>query len=92
MAPDWDALDLEPLRDELRQTLPPSEAAKIIWAFEEAHRVASIDDELLDYVLAAVVCLRARSDAVSPRDVLETYFRRCVSDQEWRERYLELLA
>jgi hypothetical protein len=89
---DWDALDLEPLREELRDSLSPAEAAKLIWAFDEALRVASIDDELLDYVLAAVICLRARSEGTSPRDVLEAYFRRCVSDEEWRRRYLELLA
>jgi hypothetical protein len=89
---DWDEFGLEPLREELLQTLRPAEAAKLIWAFEEALRVARLDDEFLDYMLAAVICLRARADGISPRDVLEAYFRRCVSDEEWRARYLELLT
>jgi hypothetical protein len=89
---DWHALDLEMLREELRATLAAAEAEKMIWAFERALDTARVDDELVDYLLAAAVCLRARSDGVSPRHVLETFFRRAVSDEVWRERYLELLA
>jgi hypothetical protein len=53
-------------------------------------RVARIDEELLSYLLAALTCLLARLDDVTPRDVLEAFFRRSISDQEWRDRYLPL--
>jgi hypothetical protein len=91
MSTDWDLLDLDPLRAELRETLTGSEAERMIYAFEEALRIARTDPDLLDCLLAAAVCLRARADGVSPRDVLESFFRRSVSDEEWRARYLQLL-
>ena len=90
--PNWDALDLEPLAEELRETLPPPEQAKTIWAFEEALRVARIDDDLLEHLLVATVCLLAQARSTTPREVLETFFRRSVSDEEWRDRYAWLFA
>jgi len=64
----------------------------MIWAFEQALPVARLDPELLDYLLAAVVCLVARSTERTPRDVLEMFFRRSVDDREWRTRYRPLFA
>ena len=89
---DWHELDLEMLVRELRATLPPAEAEKMVWAFEEALSVAKIDDDLLPYLLAAVASLLARADDSSPRTVFEAFFRRSVTDDEWRERYAHLFA
>jgi hypothetical protein len=41
-------------------------------------------------MLAAVTCLLARTTDRSPREVLEAYARRSVTDEEWRGRYSEL--
>jgi hypothetical protein len=87
---DWDRLELDDLVRELRENVGGPDGEKMIWAFEQAIRVARIDPELLEYVLAAVVCLLARSSDDSPRAVLEDFFRRSITDQEWRERYLPL--
>ena len=64
----------------------------MIYAFERALDVVRIDPELLDCLLAAAVCLKASAEGVTPRHVLEQFFRRSVSDDEWRGRYLDLLA
>jgi hypothetical protein len=90
--PNWESFDLEKLGGELRAKLPAPEAEKILWAFEQALSVARIDGDLLRYLLAATVSLVARANGTTPRTVLEDYFRRSVSDDEWRDRYLELLA
>ena len=89
---DWDRLDLDALGDELRSTLPPADAEKMVWAFEQALAVARIDGDLLRYLLAAVASLLARAEDASPRDVFEAFFRRSVSDDEWRHRYARLLT
>ena len=89
---DWHELDLEALARELRSTLPPAESEKMVWAFEEALSVAKTDDDLLRYLLAAVASLLARADDSSPRTVFEAFFRRSVTDDEWRERYAGLFA
>jgi hypothetical protein len=89
---DWHELDLAALARELRATLPPAEAEKMVWAFEQALSVARIDADLLRYVLAAVASLLAGADDSSPRAVFESFFRRSVSDDEWRERYAGLFA
>ena len=34
----------------------------------------------------------ARADDTTPRAVFEAYFRRSVTDEEWRDRYAELFA
>lgn len=89
---DWHALDLETLAQELRATLPPAEAEKMVWAFEHMLEVARIDGELLQYLLAAAASLIARAEESSPRAVFEAFFRRSVSDDEWRDRYAGLLT
>jgi hypothetical protein len=88
---DWDGFEISELAEELRANAGGPDAEKMIWAFEEAVRVARVDEELLSYLLAAVTCLLARLDDVTPRDVLEAFFRRSISDEDWRERYLPLL-
>jgi hypothetical protein len=90
--PDWDELDLEALHRELRNALSPAEAEKMIWAFEQALRVARIDGDLLRHLLAATASLVARAEDSSPRTVFEAFFRRSVSDEEWRDRYAGLLT
>ena len=87
---DWDTFEPTLLIDELRQHLGGPDGEKMVWAFEQAVRIARVDEGLLDYVLAAVVCLIARVNDCSPRTVLELFFRRSVPDQEWRDRYLPL--
>jgi hypothetical protein len=89
---DWHEIDLAAVARELRATLPASEAEKMVWAFEEALSTARIDGDLLRYLLAAVASLLARAEGSSPRTVFETFFRRSVSDEEWRERYASLFA
>ena len=44
------------------------------------------------YLLAAAASLLAGAEGSSPRTVFETFFRRSVSDEEWRERYAALIA
>jgi hypothetical protein len=88
----WDGFDLEPLALELRRTLPAPDAERMVWAFERALDVARIDDELVEYLLAASICLAASRSETSPRDVLESFFRRSVPDAVWRDRYLPLFA
>jgi hypothetical protein len=89
-APSWESFDLGRLSDELRATLPASEAEKMVCAFEQAIAVARVDAELLSCLFAAAACLLARIDACTPRAVFEAFFRRAVSDDVWRERYLPL--
>jgi hypothetical protein len=89
---DWHELDLETLARELRATLPPAEAEKMVWAFEQALGVARIDGDLLRYLLAATASLIARVEESTPRAVFEAFFRRSVSDDEWRERYAGLIT
>lgn len=89
---DWDALDLEQLASEIRAERPGPDAERTIWAFEEALRVARVDPELLEYVLVAVSCCLAREAGSTPRDVLEEYFRRSVSTEEWHQTYVPLLS
>jgi hypothetical protein len=87
---DWDDFDFDPLVRELRERVGGPDGEKMIWALEQAVGVARIDPELLDYMLAAVACLLARATDRPPREVLEAYARRSVSDDEWRRRYAEL--
>jgi hypothetical protein len=87
---DWDAFEPELLVEELHRQIDSPDAEKMVWAFEQAVRIARVDEGLLDHVLAAVVCLVARVNDCSPRTVLELFFRRAVPDQEWRDRYLPL--
>ncbi len=76
---DWDAFDLDKLAAELRADPGGAEGERLIWAFEEALRIARAGDDLL-----------ARAEQTTPRTVLEGFFRRSASDESWRERYLPL--
>lgn len=87
---DWHDFDFDPLVCELRERVGGPDGEKMIWAFEQAVGVARIDPELLEYVLAAATCLLARATDRSPRDVLDAFFRRSVSDAEWHDRYSRL--
>lgn len=89
---DWNRFELNDLAREIRETGKAVDAEKMIWAFEEAVRVARIDPELLSYQLAAVTCLVARLEDTSPRSVLEAFFRRSIPDDEWRDRFLPLFS
>jgi hypothetical protein len=88
----WEDFDLELLAAKVRATTPAPDAEKTIWAFEEALRVARLDHGLLEYLLVATVCLLARGEGSTPRTVVETFFRRSVSDEEWRSGYAGLFA
>jgi hypothetical protein len=89
---DWHELDLEMIARELRETLAPAEAERMVWAFEQALSVARIDGDLLRYLLAATASLLAGADGSSPRTVFEAFFRRSVSDDEWHDRYARLFV
>jgi hypothetical protein len=91
-AVDWSGFDLEQLAERLREDRRAPDAERTIWAFERALEIARADPELLDDVLAAIVCLIARVGETTPRDVLETYFRRAPSDWRWRDELLPLLG
>jgi hypothetical protein len=88
---DWEELSLAGISEQIRRSTPGPDAEKAVWALERVLEMARIDEELLGYVLAAAACYLAHLGDCSPRDVLETFFRRSVSDDEWRERYLPLL-
>jgi hypothetical protein len=87
---DWDGFKLERLAAELREDPGGAEGEKMIWAFEEALRVARAGADLLPHFLAATTCLLARAEGETPRDVLEAFFRRSASDETWQARYLPL--
>lgn len=89
---DWHELDLDRLTAELRSSLPPAEAEKMVWAFERAVEVARIEGDLLRYLLAATAALIAGVEGSSPRTIFEAFFRRSISDDEWRDRYAPLIA
>ena len=40
----------------------------MIWAFEEAIRIARAGDDLLPHFLAAATCLLAKAEESTPRD------------------------
>ena len=88
---DWRAFDVAQLTGELRRGLSPREQSQLQWAFEEAIEVARTDTELLGFLLVAVVLLLARLHETTPRSVLETFFRRSITDEEWRQKVLPLL-
>jgi len=89
---DWHDVSLDTLAGELRSSLPPAEAEKMLWAFEQVLAVARIDGDLLRYHLAATASLIARAEGSSPRAVFEAFFRRSVADDEWRDKYAALLS
>ena len=85
-------MELSALFGHIRERFSGADAEKMVWAFERALDTARIDEQLLDYLLVAVVCLVARAQEDTPRTVLEQVFRRSVSDEEWRDRYAPLLG
>ncbi len=87
---DWDTFDLGKLASELREDPGGAEGERMIWAFEEALRIARAGDDLLPHFLAATTCLLARAEESTPRTVLEGFFRRSASDDAWRNRYRPL--
>ena len=87
---DWDTFDLGKLASELREDPGGAEGERMIWAFEEALRIARSGDDLLPHFLAATTCLLARAEESTPRTVLEGFFRRSASDDAWRDRYRPL--
>ena len=86
----WDAFDMGSLAADLRRDPGGAEGERMIWAFEEALRIARSGDDLLPHFLAATTCLLARAEESTPRTVLERFFRRSASDDAWRDRYLPL--
>jgi hypothetical protein len=88
---DWERFDLEELASEIRSSRPPADAERTIWAFEQVLAAARLDSELVGYLCVAAVSLLATESDTAPRDVLEQLFRRSISNQEWRERFLPLL-
>jgi hypothetical protein len=91
-ASDWHDVDLDRLAEHLRERRSAPDAEKTLWAFERALEVARIDAELLDYLLTATVCLVARAGDATPRDILESFFRRAPTDVRWREELRPLLG
>jgi hypothetical protein len=89
---DWDAVDPSALFEQIRAHFRGPDAERMIWSFERALDAARIDEHLLDYLLVASACLVAHAQRVTPRTVLEQYFRRAVPDDEWRDRYAPLLG
>jgi hypothetical protein len=87
---DWDRFDMERLAVQLREDPGGDEGERMIWAFEEALRIARAGADVLPHFLAAVTCLLARAEETTPRTVLENFFRRSASDERWRERYRPL--
>ena len=87
---DWRSFDVAHVTSELRRGLGHREQSMLEWAFEEATEVARTEPELLGFLLVAVVLLLARLHETTPRSVLETFFRRSITDEEWREKYLPL--
>jgi hypothetical protein len=88
---DWDSFDLSALAEYIREGFAAHDAEKMIWSLEHALTAARIDPHLLDYLLAAAVCLVARAERETPRTVLDQVFRRSVTDDEWRHCYEPLL-
>ena len=89
---DWHQADLSNLFEQIRERFPASEAERMVWAFERAFEVARVDEQLLEHLLVAAACLVAQTQDVTPRGVFEQFFRRSVSDDEWRDRYAPLLG
>jgi hypothetical protein len=89
---DWNDVDLSRLAAQLRTGHSEEEAERMIVAFEHALALARADAAFLDDLLVAVVCLLARAEGSTPRDVLDTCFRRSITDARWRSELAPLLA
>ena len=88
---DWHSVDLNQLAERLSDERSAPDAERTLWAFERVLEIARGDPELLEYVLTASICLVARSGGTSPRQVLETWFRRAPSDERWSDEIRPLL-
>jgi hypothetical protein len=89
---EWREFDPEWLFTEIRERGPAPDAERTVWAFQRALDVVRIHPGLLDHLLVASVSLLALERNETPRTVLEQVFRRSVSDDEWRERYVPLFG
>jgi hypothetical protein len=89
---DWNELDLTPLAGQLRRGHRELDGERMVVAFEHALELARADAAFLDDLLVAVVCLLAHAEEATPREVLETYFRRAMPDDRWRADLAPLLA
>lgn len=87
---DWQSLDPASLFADIRAHWPGPDAEKSVWAFERALEAARVDGDLLEHLVMAAVALVAHGRAETPRTVLEAFFRRSVSDHQWRSRYAPL--
>jgi hypothetical protein len=89
---DWHQLDPSPLFEAIRDQTTPADAEQMVWALEQVFAGARIDPVLLDHLATASICALAYRDAETPRGVLESLFRRSVSDMRWRTEFASLLA
>ena len=87
---DWHGLNPEPLFSSVREEVPPADAERTVWAFEQVFRAARIDPVLLDHLAAAALCGLAYRDSITPRAVAEQLFRRSIGDETWYDRYASL--
>lgn len=76
----------------VRERGPAPDAEQTIRALERALEVARGDPALLEHLLVATVALVAAARDETPRTILEKLFRRAVSDDEWRDRYVPVLG
>ncbi len=88
---DWHQVDLGELAERLHAESSEPDADRTIWAFQQVLTIARGDPELLEFVLAAAICLVARSGETTPRQVLETYVRRAPTDARWYDEIRPLL-
>jgi hypothetical protein len=89
---DWNELDLTALAAQLRRGSRDEDAERMVVAFEHAVALARADEAFLDDLLVAVVCLLAHAEGTTPREILDGYFRRAMTDQRWRVELAPLLA
>lgn len=88
---DWRAVDPGALFSSIRETAPPADAERMVWAWEQVLACARVDPILLDHLAAAAICSLAYRDDETPRAVIEHLFRRAIDDERWRADYAPLL-
>ena len=87
---DWHSVDLGELAARLEAGSAP-DAERTLWAFQRVLEIARGDRELLEYVLTAAICMVARAEDTTPRQILEAWFRRSPSDERWAAEIRPLL-